>query len=161
MLLAGLNRTYASSLPEDFIAETDTAQKTVDLGHLRLLSQEARLFHWATQGLKKVGDAQFDRGDMNGTSDTLEYLLSINPGDTEVNLRLGTLYRRLKEPRKSDQAVQRALEKLEPGSKDWAEAFVLLGGNSKVSWIEAWRSHNQDEWPQEALRSSGLLEAYE
>jgi len=161
LLLPGLHRPRVTAVPQSFVSETDAAGKARDLGHLRLLSQEARSFHWAAEGLKKVGDAQFYARDMSGASDTFEYVLSIEPRNTDVNLRLGTVYQRLKQPRKSDLAIKRALDTLEPGSKEWAEAFALLGRNAKAGWLDAWRSHPQSEWRAEALRCPNLREAYD
>jgi hypothetical protein len=160
-LLPGLNRPRATTVPASFVSETERAKKARDLGHLRLLSQEARSFHWAVEGLKKVGDAQFYARDMRGAMDTFEYMLSIQPDDTDVNLRLGTVYQRLRQPRESDRAIKRALDILAPGSKDRAEALALLGRNAKGEWLDAWRSRPQAQWREEALRCSGLREAYD
>jgi len=160
-LLPGLNRPRASGVPESFVAEAESARKARDLGHLRLLSQEARSFHWAAQGLRKAGDQQIYARDMRGAMDTFEYLLSTDPDSPDVNLKLATVYQRLKQLRKSDLALKRALDVVEPGSKDRAEAFALLGRNAKAGWQEAWRSHPQAEWREEALRCPQLREAFE
>ena len=65
------------------------------------------------------------------------------------------------QPRKSDQAIKRALDMLEPGSKERAEALALLGRNAKAGWLDAWRPRPRAEWREEALRCSNLREAYD
>jgi hypothetical protein len=161
LLLPGLQPPRATVVPTGFRSEIQEARRTNDLGHLRLLSQEARTFHWNVDALKDVGNAQFFARDMTGARETLEYLLSIAPHDTDANLRLGTVYQRLKEPRRSDLAVKRALDLLDAGSKDRAEAFALLGRNAKSGWLEAWRSRPASEWRAESLRCTDLKSAYE
>ena len=160
-LRPGLQPPRATIVPEGFTSELQVARRANDLGHLRLLSQEARSFHWTTDALKDVGNAQFQARDMSGARETFEHLFSVAPLDTDVNLRLGTLYQRLKEPRRSDQAIRRALELLDPGSKDRAEALALLGRNAKSGWLEAWRSRPAPEWRAEALRNADLKNAYD
>jgi tetratricopeptide (TPR) repeat protein len=160
-LLPGLRPPLAAILPESFISELEAARRAQDLGHLRLLSQEARSFHWRAGAVKEVGNAQFLARDLSGARETFEYLLSIDPQDTDANLRLGTVYQRLKEPRRSDKAIKRALELLEPASKHRAHAFALLGRNAKAGWLEAWRSRPRPEWRAEALRCQDLKDAYQ
>jgi tetratricopeptide (TPR) repeat protein len=160
-LLPGLQRPRATVVPESFTSEVGEARRSRDLGHLRLLSQEARSFHWKVGALKDIGNAQFEFRDMTGARETLEYLLSIVPHDTVANLRLGTVYQRLKEPRLSDFAIKRALELLDAGSMDRAEAFALLGRNAKSGWLETWRSRPASEWRAESLRCTDLKSAYD
>jgi tetratricopeptide (TPR) repeat protein len=161
MLLPGLRPPRPAILPPDFMSELEAASQNKDLGHLRLLSHEARSFHWAADALKNVGNAQFRAVDLTGARETFESVLSIAPRDTHANLRLGLLYQRLKEPRRADQAINRALESLEPDSKDRAEAFQLLGRNAKRGWVEVWRSRPAPEWRAEALRCPELKVAYD
>src|SRR5262249_25011442 len=99
-LLPGLRPPRATILPPDFMSELKRASENRDLGHLRLLSHEARSFHWAAEALKNVGNEQY-RVDLTGARETFEYVISIAPHDTDANLRLGLLYQRLKEPRRA------------------------------------------------------------
>jgi predicted nucleic acid-binding protein len=160
-LLPGLRPPRAAVVPTSFMPELEVAKRAQDLGHLRLLSHETRSFHWAAHAAKEVGQAQFLARDLSGARETFEYLLSIEPLNTDAILRLATIYQRLKEPRRSDEAIKRALELLEPASKDRAEAFALLGRNAKAGWLEAWRSRPRPAWPAEALRCHELKDAYE
>ena len=98
---------------------------------------------------------------MTGARETLEYLLTLTPDDTDVHLRLGTVYQRLKEPRRSDAAIKRALESLPAGSRTRAEALALLGRNAKNVWLDGWRSRSAAQWRAEALRHAGLKDAYD
>lgn len=159
-LLPGLRPPRATIVPPGFSTEVKEARLSGDLGHLRLLSQEARSFHWAAQALKDVGIAQFYARDLSGARETYEYLLSIVPLDADAHLRLGTIYQRLKEPRRSDQAIKRALELL-TASRECAEALALLGRNAKERWLETWRSRPASEWRAEALRCPDLKDAYD
>ena len=161
MLLPGLRAPQASPVPPDFRSELDDASKSRDLGHLRLLSQEIRSFHWVAAAAKQVGDVQLDALDLSGARETLEYLLSIDASNADAHLRLATIYQRLQEPRRSDEAIRSALGSLEPKSRARAEAYALLGRNAKARWQEAWRSRSNDESREAALRSHQLLEAYE
>jgi hypothetical protein len=160
-LLPGLQPPRAAGFPQGFSSELEAAERAQDLGHLRLLSQEVRTFHWAAHALKQVGERQFFARDLIGTRETLEYLLSLEPGNIDANLRLGTVYQRLNEPRRSDEAIKRALELLAPGTRDRSEALALLGRNAKAIWLDTWRSLPQAEWRTEALRCRHLKEAYD
>jgi hypothetical protein len=161
LFLPGLQPPRTAAVPEGFVSETRTARTVGDPGHLRLLGQEARSFHWAANGLKEVGEAQILSGDMTGARETLEYLLSLTPLDPDVNLRLGTVYQRLKESRASDTAIKRALDSLEPGSSARAEAYALLGRNAKGAWVENWRDSPESDRRAEALRCTSLKTAYD
>jgi hypothetical protein len=68
------------------------------------------------------------------------------------------VYQRLKEPRKSDAAIKRALESLPAGSWSRAEA---LGHNARSAWLDRWRSRPAEEWRVEALRHTSLKESYD
>src|SRR5262249_19662525 len=159
--IPGLQRPRPTVVPEGFTLELATARRRRDAGHLRLPAQEARLFHWAANALNQVSAAQIDLRDISGARETLEYLLTLTPNEAEVNLQLGTVYQRLKEPRLSDAAINRALNSLPAGSRTRAEALALLGRNAKNVWLDGWRSHPTAEWRAEALRHAGLKEAYD
>jgi tetratricopeptide (TPR) repeat protein len=160
-LLSGLERPRATVVPLDFMEEVETASRNGDVGHLRLISHEARSFHWAAEALKHVGNAQFRWRDQLGARDTFEFVASLEPGNTKVNLKLGTVYQRLKQSRKSDQAIRRALENHDLDPTDRAEAYALLGRNAREAWMESWRSQSEPQRRHEALRSTSLQEAYE
>lgn len=161
-LLPGLQPPKAPEVPEGFDAEVARAESARDLGHLRLLSHEARGFHWRLEALKRVGRTQLRHRDLDGARDTLEQALSAAPADLRANLLLGTVYQRQKDLRRSDEAFRRAVASLDADSPERAEAFAMLARNAKSHWLEAWQSHpGREERRVEALRSPQLKAAYD
>jgi hypothetical protein len=160
-LLPGLQRPRPTLVPESFTSELTASRRTRDAGHLRLLAEEARRFHWAANALDRVSVVQVDVRDMSGARETLEYLLTLTPNNADVQLQLGTVYQRLREPRRSDAAIKRALESFPVGSPSRAEALALLGRNAKTVWLDSWRSRPAADWRAEALRHAGLKDAYD
>lgn len=158
--------------PSDLQDEIEVAVKTRDYGKLRLLAHEFDGLEWRSEGLRLVGNAQFNLKANLGARDTFEALRQTDPDDLLANQRLGTLYQRLcKEARPtdkahlltlSDQAIRRALT-VAKTSADRAEAFALLGSNAKTRWIDECSAAVPSNLNEEALRSRYLgdaLDAY-
>ena len=160
LLLPGLEPPRTTLVPRDFQDEVEAAARTRDLGQLRLLSHEARYFYWGAEGLKLVGDAQFQTKDMPGARETFEFVISLAPENLEVNLKLVTVYQRLKQPRLSDEAIRRVLKHPSLISAQKAEAYALLGRNSRNAWTEQWRAQPESQRREQALRSTALQDAY-
>jgi hypothetical protein len=161
VLLRGLERPRAAAVPPDFLTEVEDAGRNRDLGHLRLLSQEARSFHWAAEGLKKIGEAQFRSSDLWAARDTFELVTHLKSEDIDANLKLAAIYQRLRLPRDSDE-VLRGILKL-PGSTGaaCAKTYALMGDNAKAAWLESWRGRPEPQRREEALRCVSLLDAYD
>ena len=143
-------------VPAQFREAVDYARKGGERGDLRLLAYEAREFGWGTEGLREVGRAQFEIGARGGARETFEWLLERLPGDVEANQRLATVYQRLGDLVRSDQAIRRVLEAARPGRRDRAEAFALLGRNAKSRWLARWADKPGAEARTAALRAPEL-----
>jgi hypothetical protein len=163
-LLPGLQAPDPSVLrvvPVEFREAVDYAKKAGERGDLRLLAHEARDFDWASAGLREVGRAQFELGARGGAGETFEWLLERLPGDVEANQRLATIYQRLGDLVRSDQAIRRVLEANRPSRRDRAEAFALLGRNAKSSWLARWTDKGGADARAVALRAPELDHAIE
>jgi tetratricopeptide repeat protein len=161
-MLPGLKAPDAAALrvvPTDFREAVDYARGVGERGDLRLLAHEARDFDWGTEGLRVVGLAQFQIGARQGARETFEWLLDRRPGDVEANTRLATLYQRLGDLVRSDQAIRRVLEAASPSQRDRAEAYALLARNAKTRWLTRWNDKPDAEARPAALRAPELAQA--
>ena len=155
-------RAQLVTVPLDFREEVERAFRDNCRGNLRLLAHEAASFEWDQEGLRLIGDAQFNLRAFPGAKETFESLRSAAPENVHANLRLGTIYQRLtlSEPAarkedllaRSDQAIQRVLDGA-PGLGARAEAYALLGSNAKSRWIEDFAPAAADLRATQALRS--------
>lgn len=143
-------------VPTEFREAVDYARGIGERGDLRLLAHEARDFDWGTEGLRAVGLAQFQIGARQGAKETFEWLLDRRPGDVEANNRLATLYQRLGDLVRSDQAIRRVLEAASPSQRERAEAFALLGRNAKSRWLARWKDRPDADVRAVALRAPEL-----
>ena len=153
------------TIPRDFEEGVKRAQAGKSLGDLRLFAQEVRSFEWDQEGLRLIGDAQFNLRANAGAKETFELLRAAAPDDLRANQRLGTIYQRLAFAQapdrreellvRSDQAIARALAAA-PSGNDRAEALALLGSNEKSRWIAEFGAATPDGRRAAALRSAHL-----
>jgi hypothetical protein len=155
-------------VPRDFREEVERAHRSDQRADLRLLAEEARTFSWSTEGLRTVGRAQFDLAAARGAKETFEWLREQRPDDVEANQRLATIYERLsKEDQRQDylalsnQAIQRVIDSLVPGSWDRAEAYALKARNIKSRWRQTFSGKTGAEARVTALQAPELNEALE
>jgi hypothetical protein len=151
--------TRLVAVPEDFREEVERATHDRHLGDLELLSHEARDFDWASEGLRLIGRAQFDRKAWEGARETWEAVRKRLEGDLEADLKLGTVYQRLGDLASSDVAIKRALADPDIDDPCRAEAYALLGSNEKTRWIAAWRDVAPEDKPERALGSRYLRDS--
>jgi hypothetical protein len=145
-------------VPEDFREEVTRARLNLEKGDLRFLASELTSLPWRREGMRVVGEAQFKLGDMKYASETWEWVRTELPDDLRTNLRLGTIYQKLGDLVRSDEALNRAINAKEIGSTDLAEAHALLGSNAKTRWLADWKAQADIAGAQkEALRSPFLL----
>src|SRR5262245_613962 len=97
-------------VPAAFSEELDRAARDRSTGHVRLLAIEARQMTWREEALRRVGNAQFQLGDMVGAQSSFEAVRESQPDDVDVNVRLATVYQRVGRPKESSVAIERALE---------------------------------------------------
>ena len=159
-LLPNLREQDASHflvVPTGFREEVERALAAKLAGDLELLASEARGFQWEIEGLRLVGRAQFKLRAWQAARGTWEGVRKEHPDDLDANTLLATIYQRLGDLPRSDQAVQRVLARKNVAAYDRAEAFSLLGRNAKSRWIAEWEKLPAEQQRARAL-GAGLLE---
>ncbi|MGH8587954.1 MAG: tetratricopeptide repeat-containing protein, partial [Gammaproteobacteria bacterium] len=129
-------------------------------GDLELLGVEARGLEWESEGLRVVGRAQFRLKAFKGARATWDAVRKFDLKDREANTLLGTIYQRLGDLTRSDQALRRVLERKDVASYDRAEVHSLLGRNAKVQWKADWERLPAEQQRQRALRSGFLEDSF-
>lgn len=153
------DRSKFLAVPSDFVEEVELAAGGRHLGDLELLAAEVRGFDWESEGLRVVGRAQFRLKAFEGARDTWEAIRDLDSEDLEANTLLATIYQRLGDFTRSDQAVQRVLKKTDLAGQDRAEALALLARNAKANWRNDWKDLAPEKRREEALRSPYLQES--
>ncbi|MFZ1425435.1 MAG: tetratricopeptide repeat-containing protein [Geminicoccaceae bacterium] len=147
-------------VPIDFREAVDLAARERQVGDLRLLVAEARGFEWESVALRFIGRAQFELEAYPGARVTWEAVRVVDgDGDLEANTRLATIYERLDDLVRSNQAVARALAAAQITAAERAELLALTARNSKRLWLADWRDQPAEARQQAALRSPRLDEA--
>ena len=164
-MLPGLSAPDASAfviVPQSFREEVNRARLKGTKGDLRFLASELTGLPWRREGMRLVGDAQFQVRDLRYAAESWEGVRAELPNDVEANLRLGTIYQKLKDLVRSDEALQRVIAEKRLVSDDLAEARALSGSNAKTRWWSDWSGREPLEQRQaEALRSPFLIESLE
>jgi hypothetical protein len=149
-------------VPPEFREAVGRAARDRWPGDLALLAEEARGLEWEREGLRVVGRAQSGLNAIQAARDSWEAVREGAREDVEANLELGTLYQRLGDLTRANEAIQRALDRpgLEPRHR--SEAFALLGRNKKHEWkSEWWDVEPLEQRRDTALRSPLLVESFE
>ncbi len=144
-------------VPIDFREEVERAESAKNPGYLQLLSAEVDGFAWTTMGLRLIGIAQFRLRDWQGAKATWEAVRKYDAMDLEANTLLGTIYQRIGELVRSDQALQRALQDVKVSSWDRAEIRALMARNAKTLWEADWVNLTEINTVQQAALSSPHL----
>jgi len=145
-------------VPLDFREGVQRAESSKNLGYLQMLSAEADGFAWTTVGLRLIGKAQFKLKDWPGAKATWEAVRKYDDMDLEANTFLGTIYQRLGDLVRSDQALKRALQNSDMSSWDRAEIRALMARNAKTLWEKDWKKLEGIADVQKAALSSPYLE---
>jgi hypothetical protein len=145
-------------VPLDFREGVQRAESSKNLGHLQMLSAEVDGFAWTTMGLRLIGKAQFKLKDWSGAKATWEAVRKYDDRDVEANTLLGTIYQRLGDLVRSDQALKRALQNSDMSSWDRAEIRALMARNAKTLWEKDWKKREGIADVQKAALSSPYLE---
>jgi len=127
-------------VPLDFSEEVQRAEASKNPGYLQLLSAEVNGFAWSTMGLRLIGKSQFELKDWKGAKATWEAVRKYDDMDLEANTLLGTVYQRLDDLVRSDQALERALHNTEMSGWDRAEIWALMARNAKSLWEADWNT---------------------
>jgi tetratricopeptide (TPR) repeat protein len=145
-------------VPLDFREEVQQAESSKNSGYLQMLSAEVDGFAWTTMGLRLIGQAQFKLKDWPGAKVTWEAVRRYDDMDLEANTLLGTIYQRLGDLVRSDQALDRALQNRGICSWDRAEIRALMARNAKTLWEANWRDLTEINAARKAALSSPHLE---
>jgi Tetratricopeptide Repeats-Sensor len=145
-------------IPLDFREEVQRAELSKNLTHLQTLFTNVDGFPWTTMGLRLVGKAQFKLKDWTGAKASWEAVRKYDKMDLEANTLLGTIYQRLDELVRSDQALERALQNSGMSSWDRAEIWALMARNAKTLWDADWKELWEIADVQKAALSSPHLE---
>jgi len=148
--------------PADFHEEVRRAAQDGRTGDLGLLAEEAGRLLWAREGLRRVGTAQFLLASWDLARITWERVRLDDPSDVEANGRLATIYQKLGDLAKADEAVERVLNNPEIRGPERAELESLRASNQRTRWTTEWTSIDDvGQLAQRALRSPWLGSAYE
>jgi tetratricopeptide (TPR) repeat protein len=155
------DRSRFLPIPREFLEEVEYAARWKMCGKLALLGQEAKGSLWESEGLRRVGREQFNAKTFEGAAVTLEDLRTIDPLDREVNLLLGTIYQRLGDLPRSEEALRRVVSHPDTSARDRAEAWSLLGRNLKARWHQDWKALPLESRRVQALGSPLLMQSYD
>lgn len=146
--------------PDDFREEVFRAASEGRAGDLSLLSEEAGRLAWAREGLRRVGNAQFDLASYEPARVTWEAVRGYDADDVEANARLASIYQKLGDLTNADIAVERVLRK-EVRGPERAEMQSLRASNMKTRWVAEWREiEDPVKRAEAALASGSLMKAY-
>jgi hypothetical protein len=154
------DRSRFVAIPPDFREEVERAVKEKQPGDLELLADETRGFAWMSEGLRLIGRGQIDIKAYEGARASWEAVRTDDPADLEAALRLGTVYQRLGDLPRSDQALLRAIDNPGIEGLDRAEAYALLGRNAKARWRNEWETAAPPGRRAAALASPLLRDAF-
>src|SRR5262245_18318855 len=146
-------------VPEEFREEVERARKYYRPGDLRLLAMEAKGYLWEIEGLREVGRAQFELNYIDGARLSWEEVIDRYPDDVEANAALSTIYQRLNDVARSEQALARVSRSGMLTAGRLSQVRGLQARNLKARWVQAWREGPADEWQERALRSPLLQRA--
>jgi hypothetical protein len=148
-------------VPQGFQEAVERAAEEGQAGDLGLLAEEIGGLEWERAGLREVGRRQVGLKAHDDARITWERIRAVADGDVEADTRLGTVYQRLGDLVRSDQAVERALGALGPDDVRRAELLALRGSNEKTRWREDWGRAPEGDRRRQALESPYLRSARE
>jgi hypothetical protein len=151
------DRSRFLSVPEDFREEVDRARRQRQSETLDLLALECEDHLWEIEGLRVVGRAQFEANFIDGAKDTWQRIAARYPDDAEANTVLSTVYQRLSDRTRSEQALARVTRSRTLSPSRLSELRGLNGRNLKAAWIDYWRKEKNKRLA--ALRSPLLQRA--
>jgi hypothetical protein len=155
------DRARFITVPEDFREEVEWARHQRRAEHLSLMAVECDGSLWEVEGLRLIGRAQFECNFIDGARSTWEQIVARYPDDVEGNSVLSTIYQRVSDMKKSEQALSRVARtrSLTPGRL--SQLRSLSGRNLKAAWTEHWRKEPPEQRQRVALRSPLLQRAFD
>jgi hypothetical protein len=151
------------TVPGEFSEEVERARRHRQCEHLRLLAVECEGFLWEIEGLREVGRAQFDSNFIEGAKLTWEGIVNRYPDDVEANTVLSTVYQRLNDVTRSEQALARVSRIGSLSAQRQSVLRSLNGRNLKEAWTQQWLEGARTSREQQcaALLSPLLQRAYD
>ena len=150
------DRSLFLSVPPEFTDDVGRPRDQRLLGDLALFADEIGGLEWESAGLRIVGRTQYDLKAHAGARVTFEALRAIEGEDVEANTILGTIYQRLGDLTRSDQAIERALREKDLQIRERAELLSLRARNAKTRWQADWAGLPTDQRRMRALESPWL-----
>jgi len=157
------DRARFITVPEDFREEVEWARHQLRGEHLSLMAVECDGYLWEVEGLRLIGRAQFECNFIDGARSTWEQIVARYPDDVESNSVLSTIYQRLSDMKKSEQALSRVARTRALTPSRVSQVRSLSGRNLKAAWTDQWRmapGAGEDK-QRAALRSPLLQRAYD
>jgi hypothetical protein len=157
------DRSRFLSVPDDFREEVERAWHQRQREMLDLLAVECDEEHlWEIEGLRVVGRAQFEANFIDGAKNTWQRIAARYPDDAEANTVLSTVYQRLQDRTRSEQALARVSRSRTLSPSGMSELRALTGRNLKAAWNDQWASApSMEERRRMALQSPLLQRAIE
>ena len=157
------DRARFITVPEEFREEVEWARHQLRAEHLSLMAVECESYLWEVEGLRLVGRAQFECNFIEGARCTWERIVARYPDDVEGNSVLSTIYQRLSDAKKSEQALSRVARMRSLTPARLSQLRSLSGRNLKATWTEQWRKApgSAEEKQRAALRSPLLPRAFD
>jgi len=143
-------------VPPGFQEAVERSAREGQAGDLGLLAEEIEGCEWEREGLRAVGRCQVKLKAHDDARITWERIRSVTGGDVEADTRLATVYQRLGDLVRSDQALERALAATGLDDLARAELLALRGSNEKRRWREEWAGAPAGKRRRRALESPYL-----
>ncbi len=148
-------------VPRGFQEAVALAGKEGRAGDLGLLAEEIEKLEWEREGLRVAGWWQVKLKAYDDARVTWERIRAVTGDDVEADTCLATVYQRLGDLLRSDQAVESALGALGPDNPRRSELLALRGRNEKTRWRAEWEGAPEGERRRRALESPYLHHARE
>ena len=133
------DRARFIAVPDEFREEVERARRYQRREHLSLLAVECEGYLWEVEGQRVVGRAQFESNFIDGAKMTWEKIVGRYPDDLEANTVLSTIYQRLSDSARSEQALARVSRARSLTPSRMSELRALNGRNLKEAWIAQWQ----------------------
>jgi Tetratricopeptide Repeats-Sensor len=148
-------------VPREFRDDVERAAAEKRVGDLGLLADEVKGLEWEIEGLRVIGRAQFRLKAFDNARDTWETIHSLDGADEEANELLATIYQRLGDLVRSDQMVQRVLDRPNLATGKRAESQALAARNAKKRWTISWERVPVEQRRIRALSSPYLRQSFD
>jgi len=145
---------FSERVREVLGSKTDADSKTADLV---LSATEIAGLAWEIAGLRLLGGALMQIKAFEAAKEVWERIRAADANDVEANHCLSTIYQRLDDPARAENAVDRVLQHPLASKKARSEALALRARNAKSAWVDDWRGLTTEKERREAALTSPLI----